>query len=303
MFAIETKGLTKQFKAITAVDHVDLQIKAGECLGLLGPNGAGKTTMIRMITAASPPTSGEIHVLGRDLASFSRESKACMGVVPQLDNLDPDLSVLQNLLTYARYFNIPVAEARRRSDEVLTLFELQSRCKSDIRELSGGMKRRLLIARSLLNNPEILILDEPTVGLDPQAKYMVWRKLTELRERGVTQLLCTQNMEEATVLCDRVAIMNQGKMMAVDTPSRLISEYAGEQIVELTVPDADMEKTVAGIQEAGMDFEQSGDTVYIFHVVDVQQPQSMLPVAANLKARPATLEDVFFRISGRTLAE
>jgi lipooligosaccharide transport system ATP-binding protein len=303
MFVIETKDLVKKFRSITAVDHVDLRIAKGECFGLLGPNGAGKTTVIRMITAASPPTSGEIHVLGLDLRAFARESKARMGVVPQLDNLDPDLSVLQNLLTFARYFNIAASEAGRRAGEVLKLFELQSRSKSDIRELSGGMKRRLLIARALLNNPEILVLDEPTVGLDPQAKYLVWRKLTELKEKGVTQLLCTQNMEEAAVLCDRVAIMHQGKVMAVDAPAQLVSKYVGDQLVELSTSPGEGEKLGSELKQAGMDFEQSGNTLYIFHLRDIVELRAVLPELNNWKIRPATLEDVFFRISGRTLSE
>jgi lipooligosaccharide transport system ATP-binding protein len=303
MFAIEARGLTKIFKTITAVDNVDLIIDKGECFGLLGPNGAGKTTMIRMITAASPPTHGEVIVLGKSLKLHPREIKSCMGVVPQLDNLDPDLSVLQNLLTFARYFNIPTLEAKRCSEEVLRLFELQGRYKSEIRELSGGMKRRLLIARALLNNPSILVLDEPTVGLDPQARYLVWRKLAKLKENGVTQLLSTQNMEEAAQLCDRVAIMHQGKIITIDEPSNLITKYVGERIVEITVSREDSEKLRAELNAQFIEFEHSGDTLYIFHLKDLEPVRQLLPNLDNLKTRPATLEDVFFKITGRTLAE
>jgi len=207
MLIIKAHNLIKKFKDLLAVDGVDLEVEEGECFGLLGPNGAGKTSLIRMITAVSPPTGGEIEVLGHDLKTHSRQVKAALGVVPQLDNLDPDFTVIQNLMAFARYFDIPKNEARRRSMEVLSLFELDNKRNSHIRELSGGMKRRLLIARGLINLPKIVVLDEPTIGLDPQGKHLVWRKLTELKSQGVSQLLCTQNMEEAAVLCDRVAIM------------------------------------------------------------------------------------------------
>jgi lipooligosaccharide transport system ATP-binding protein len=256
-----------------------------------------------MITAASPPTNGEVIVLGKSLKLYPREIKSCMGVVPQLDNLDPDLSVLQNLLTFARYFGIPALEARRRSEEVLKLFELQGRYKSEIRELSGGMKRRLLIARALLNNPSILVLDEPTVGLDPQARYLVWRKLAKLKENGVTQLLSTQNMEEAAQLCDRVAIMHQGKIITIDAPSNLIAKYVGERIIEIMVSREDSEKLSSDLKSQFIEFEHSGDTLYIFHVRDLELIKQLWPDSDNLKMRPATLEDVFFKITGRTLAE
>jgi lipooligosaccharide transport system ATP-binding protein len=218
MVTIKTRNLTKKFGDLLAVDGVDLAVEEGECFGLLGPNGAGKTSLIRMITGVSPPTRGDIWVLGKDLSINSREVKAVLGVVPQLDNLDPDLTVLQNLLTFARYFAIPGNEAYRRSLDVLKLFELENKRDSHIKELSGGMKRRLLLARGLINLPKVMVLDEPTIGLDPQAKYLVWHKLGELKSRGVTQLLCTQNMEEAAAICDRVAIMNLGKILSLDTP-------------------------------------------------------------------------------------
>jgi len=235
MAIIKTKNLTKKFKDLLAVDDVNLEVEEGECFGLLGPNGAGKTSLIRMITAVSPPPQGDIWVLGNDLRVYSRQVKAILGVVPQLDNLDPDLTVLQNLMTFARYFNIPKNEAYRRSMELLSLFELENKRNSHIRELSGGMKRRLLLARGLINIPKIIVFDEPTIGLDPQAKYLVWHKLTELKSQGVTQLICTQNMEEATVLCDRVAIMHQGKILSLDAPRKLISRYVGNEVWEIEV--------------------------------------------------------------------
>jgi lipooligosaccharide transport system ATP-binding protein len=303
MFTIETINLVKKFKTLTAVNDVSISIEAGECFGLLGPNGAGKTTLIRMITAVSPPVSGKVYILGRDLAEFPRDCKSQMGVVPQLDNLDPDLTVRQNLLTFARYFNIPAEQAKKRSEEVLRLFELQNRGGSGIKELSGGMKRRLLIARGLINNPAIIILDEPTVGLDPQARVLVWQKLAELKAGGVTQLLSTQNMEEAAALCDRVAMMDQGKVRAVNSPANLVARYAGKRVVELSVPAGDGEALGRDLTAIGADYEQHGNNIYIYHDMDLERLKRILPSADDIRTRPATLEDVFFRISGRSLSE
>jgi len=303
MHAIEALCLVKKFKTVTAVNNVSLNIDAGECFGLLGPNGAGKTTLIRMITAVSPPTAGNIYILGRDLAGFRRECKAQMGVIPQLDNLDPDLTVRQNLLTFARYFNIPLSEAISRSDEVLRLFELQNRGGSQIKELSGGMKRRLLIARGLINRPAIIILDEPTVGLDPQARVMVWQKLAELKSGGVTQLLSTQNMEEAAALCDRIAMMDRGSVKAIDSPAGLITRYAGDHVVEVSVPSGDGEILGRDLTALGADYEQHGNNIYIYHNKDLDVLKPVLPSEYPASFRPATLEDVFFRISGRSLSE
>jgi len=302
MAIIKTKNLTKKFNDLLAVDDVNLEIEDGECFGLLGPNGAGKTSLIRMITAVSPPTKGEIWVLGKNLMVYSRQVKAISGVVPQLDNLDPDLTVFQNLMTFARYFDIPKGEAHRRSMEVLNLFELESKLDSHIRELSGGMKRRLLLARSLINMPKIMILDEPTIGLDPQAKYLVWHKLTELKSQGVTQLLCTQNMEEATILCDRVAIMHQGRILNVDAPRKLISRYVGNEIWEIEVDSAERDKTIKELEARGLDFEGAGGRIHVFHT-DEKVMRGLVSLPERVRQRPATLEDVFFRLTGRSLGE
>jgi lipooligosaccharide transport system ATP-binding protein len=303
MLIIKTRNLTKKFKDLLAVDGVNLEVEKGECFGLLGPNGAGKTSLIRMITAVSPPTKGDIWVLGNNLKTHSRQVKAILGVVPQLDNLDPDLTVLQNLTTFARYFDIPKNEAHRRSMEVLSLFELGNKRNSHIRELSGGMKRRLLIARGLINLPKILVLDEPTIGLDPQGKYLVWHKLTELKSQGVTQILCTQNMEEATVLCDRVAIMHQGKILSLGTPQGLISRYAGNEVGEIEVKTGERDKTIKNLKSRGLDFEEVGGKIQIFHVEADKMTGGLVNFAEGLRRRPATLEDVFFRLTGRFLAE
>jgi lipooligosaccharide transport system ATP-binding protein len=303
MFIIKTRNLTKKFKDLLAVDDINLEIKEGECFGLLGPNGAGKTSLIRMIIAVSPPTQGDIKILGHDLKTHSRQVKAILGVVPQLDNLDPDLTVVQNLTTFARYFDIPKNEAHRRSMEVLSLFELESKRNNHIRELSGGMKRRLLIARGLINLPKILVLDEPTIGLDPQGKYLVWHKLTELKSQGVTQLLCTQNMEEATVLCERVAIMNQGKILSLDTPQDLISRYAGNEVWEIEIDSEERDKTIKDLESRGVDFEEVGNKIYIFHAGAGQMSDGLVNFLGRARQRPATLEDVFFRLTGRSLSE
>lgn len=301
MIIIETKNLTKRFKSLVAVDDLTLQIEAGECFGLLGPNGAGKTSLIRMITAVSPSTRGEIRVLGKDLKVYARQVKAVLGVVPQLDNLDPDLTVLGNLLTFARYFSIPRKEALRRSLEVLSLFELEAKRNSQIFELSGGMKRRLLIARGLINQPRILILDEPSIGLDPQARYLVWQKLRELKAKGVTELMCTQNMEEAAALCDRVAIMNLGKILGLDTPRNLVAKYVGKEVLEVEVDSTDKEKLLKELKERRLDFEDAGNKFFVFH--NEANGFATLANPEKMRRRPATLEDVFLRLTGRSLIE
>jgi len=303
MSSIKTKDLTKRFKDLLAVDSVSLEVQEGECFGLLGPNGAGKTSLIRMITAVSPPTKGDIWVLGSNLKTHSRQVKAIMGVVPQVDNLDEDLTVLQNLMTFARYFNIPKDEAYRRSMELLNLLELENKRNSHIRELSGGMKRRLLLARGLINLPRILILDEPTIGLDPQAKYLVWHKLTELKSQGVTQLLCTQNMEEATTLCDRVAIMHQGRILSLDSPQELISRYVGNEVWEIEVDSDEKSMIVKELENRRLDFEDTVDKIHVFHIESDESLTGLMAFASRLRQRSATLEDVFFRLTGRSLLE
>jgi lipooligosaccharide transport system ATP-binding protein len=303
MAVIETRNLTKKFKELVAVDGVNLEIEEGECFGLLGPNGSGKTTLIRMITAVSPPTGGEIRVLGKDLKSHSRQTKAALGVVPQIDNLDDDLTVLQNLTTFARYFAIPTDEAKRRSLEILELFQLEEKSDSHLRELSGGMKRRLLLARGLINQPRIFILDEPTVGLDPQAKHLVWRKLFDLKSQGVTQLLCTQNMEEAATLCDRVAIMHLGKIVSQDSPRALISSYVGDEVLEIALDFEDRVKIIEGLTASQIDFVDAGNIIQVFHTSRDDLAGVLADLPARLRQRTATLEDVFFGLTGRALIE
>ena len=296
MAIIRTENLTRKYRDLVAVDNLSLVVEEGECFGLLGPNGAGKTTLIRMITAVSPPTSGSIWVDGRDISRHPREVKKLLGVVPQVDNLDPDLTVIQNLMTFARYFEIPRQVARQRAFEVLSLFQLEDKKGSRIRELSGGMKRRLLIARGLINRPRIIILDEPTIGLDPQARHLVWQKLKELKADGVSEVLCTQNMEEAQLLCDRLAIMHQGRVLETGTPRALISQLTGERVWEVDTTAGD--GIIAELKRNGLEYEESDGILKIFHLVDEE-------LAERIKARPrtATLEDVFFRLTGRSLVE
>ena len=303
MATIITKNLTKKFKNLVAVDKVSLEINEAECFGLLGPNGAGKTTLIRMITAISPPTAGEIYVLGKELKSNARQVKALIGVVPQVDNLDPDLTVMQNLMTFARYFDIPRKEARRRSDEVLNLFQLAEKKNSRIDALSGGMKRRLLIARGLINQPKVIVFDEPSIGLDPQAKYLVWQKLAELKTQSITQVLCTQNMEEASMLCDRVAVMNQGHILTIDSPQTLIPKYVGNEVLEIQVRMAEKDQVVEILRKKGAAFEEVGDRLHIFHASEDAVFEDSLRAYGQIKRRAATLEDVFFRLTGRSLIE
>jgi len=297
MAIIRTSHLTKKFKKLVAVEDVNLEIEEGECFGLLGPNGAGKTTLIRMITAVSPPTAGDIWVDGLDIKKHPREIKAMLGVVPQIDNLDEDLNVIQNLRTFARYFAIPAKEANRRSLEILKSIQLEEKIKSKIDELSGGMKRRLLIGRGMVNNPKILMLDEPSIGLDPQAKHMVWRKLKELKAQGVTQLLCTQNMEEAAFLCKRVAVMHQGKIIVIGKPAELVTRYIGERIREIEYEPDERDGLTGELKRRGLEYEEAADVLYIFNFNDGQV--SGLPG----RIRPATLEDVFFKLTGRSLLE
>ena len=303
MAIIETKHLTKKFKDLVAVNELDLEIEEAECFGLLGPNGSGKTTLIRMITAVSPPTSGDIRVLGKDLRLHARQTKAILGVVPQVDNLDEDLTVLQNLTTFARYFAIPKDEAKRRSLEVLSLIQLEDKRDSKITELSGGMKRRLLLARGLINQPEILILDEPTVGLDPQAKHLVWQKLVELKAQGVTQLLCTQNMEEAAILCDRVAIMHLGKIVSQDSPRALISRHVGDEVLEIEVDSENRDKIIEELTSSRLDFVDIGSVIQVLHISRDELSRLLVDFSVRLRQRPATLEDVFFGLTGRALLE
>ncbi|MBI2083677.1 MAG: ATP-binding cassette domain-containing protein [Deltaproteobacteria bacterium] len=227
---ILAKELVKKFGPITAVDHVSFEVRKGECFGFLGPNGAGKTTTMRMVYGFSPPTAGALTVFGLSVEKSIREIKRRTGVVPQEDSLDPELTVLQNLLIYARYFDLPTDQARKRADDLLNFFQLKEKAKGEPDRLSGGMKRRLLIARALMNQPELLILDEPTTGLDPQSRHAMWDQIRALQKQGVTSILTTHYMEEAAQLCDRLVIMDHGKIIEEGRPQELVQKHATKDL-------------------------------------------------------------------------
>jgi lipooligosaccharide transport system ATP-binding protein len=300
---IRVRNALKRFGPIVAVAGIDLDVDEGECFGLLGPNGAGKTSLIRMIIAASPLSSGSIWVNSSDVTKESRRIKANIGVVPQEENLDPDLTVLQNLTTFARYFDIPKAEAKQRALANLRLFELDGRQQAKVDELSSGMKRRLLIARALINQPRLLILDEPTVGLDPQTKHLVWQKLRSFKDQGVTLLLCTQNMEEAWYLCDRVAIMNEGKVIDTGQPQELLAKYGGKRVLEARPRPEARDLVLQELTEDGFEWQRLEDTLYIFQDSDQVLEGNLLEVLNVLNQHIPTLEDVFLRLTGRSLRE
>ncbi|HEX5368049.1 MAG TPA: ABC transporter ATP-binding protein [Dehalococcoidia bacterium] len=305
---IEGRGLTKHYGAFVAVDSIDFEVVRGECFGFLGPNGAGKTTTIRMICCVSPVTGGVLEVLGMPAGVEAREIKARLGVVPQDDNLDNDLTVIENLLAYARYFDVPRDEALRRADEVLETMALTDKRHEQIDNLSGGLKRRLVVARALISRPELLILDEPTTGLDPQARQLFWQRLRHLKRQGMTMLLTTHYMEEAAQLCDRVLIMDQSRIIARGTPAELIASIIGEQVVELHL-DGAHEADVASIQRLaqGYKVEETDDVVFLYdhdgrRLVDLDL-DAFEPVTSEIVQRKASLEDVFLRLTGRELIE
>ncbi len=227
MHIVYARGLSKYYGPLKAIDSIDFEILKGECFGFLGPNGAGKTTAMHILYCFIPPTSGEVMVFGMKVSEKPSEIKSRIGVMPQEDNLDPDLSVFENLVVYARYFDIPKKVSSKVAWELLTFADLKDKAHVNIRSLSGGMKRRLLLARALINNPELLILDEPTTGLDPHSRHSVWEKLTYLKSKNTTLIITTHYMEEAERLCDRVAIMDSGKIVTVNSPARLTTMYGG----------------------------------------------------------------------------
>jgi len=303
---VHARNLVKRYGDFTAVNGISFDVHSGECFGLLGPNGAGKTTPTRMIACVSPVTEGELTVDGLDVRREPRRIKSLLGVVPQEDNLDPDLSVRQNLAVYARYFDMPRAVADERIDESLALFQLQDKQHQTIWELSTGLKRRLAIARGLINQPKILVLDEPTTGLDPQARHLVWQKLRYLRGQGVTMLLCTHYMEEAAHLCDRLVIMHRGSILVEGTPDALVEEHAGREVVELHLRGPEREKVLARLAtQPGLTVEEVEDILYVYaRATDGRADMGELaPESERVVYRHANLEDVFLRLTGRGLVE
>ncbi len=302
---ILARGLTKRYGDFTAVDGISFTVRRGECFGFLGPNGAGKTTTIRMITCVSPVTDGSLTVDSMHVQVDQRAIKSILGVVPQDDNLDPELTVRQNLRAYARYFEMPKQVSEARINEVLEIFQLAEKQKDKIDSLSGGLKRRLTVARGLLNSPKILVLDEPTTGLDPQARHLVWQKLRQLRDRGVTMLLTTHYMEEAARLCDRLVVLHQGRIIAKGTPDELIVRYAGRDVVEIQATPEERNAVLAYLQgHDGVTVEEGGDILYVYSRGENGfNPASLRELAERLVYRSANLEDVFLKLTGRGLAE
>jgi len=298
---LEAKNLEKRFKDFVAVNKINFKVKEGEVFGFLGPNGAGKTTTMKIIQCVSPKTSGDLKVFGLDVNEHPREIKQHMGVVPQMDNLDPDFSVIKNLIQYSRYFDIPIEEAKKRANDLVDYVQLNDKKESPIDKLSGGMKRRLVLARAMINNPKLLILDEPTTGLDPQARHLIWEKLRDLSSRGITVILTTHYMEEAARLCDRIVIMDNGKILVEGTPKNLIKKHVGDHIIEA-------ENTIeikTCLEKNNIEYEIANESVEIYSENVPHITNLILKKCTNssVTARPATLEDVFLKLTGRKLRE
>ncbi len=300
---IEAEDLTKQFGDLMAVDNINFKILKGECFGFLGPNGAGKTTTMKMIHCVLPLTSGKLTVAGMNVAENGREIKKIIGVAPQESNLDPDFTVFHNLVVYARYFDIPKAEAKRRADELLKFVMLEEKRDVIIENLSAGMKRRLILARALLNEPQILILDEPTTGLDPQARHLIWDKIRSLQKQGVTIVLTTHYMDEAAQLCGRLIIMDYGKIIEEGKPLELIRKHVGEEVLEVAYNEKMMQLLKQTFPDARLDVV--GEKIHVFTNRSRGVFARMLKDASFKAAviRDANLEDVFLKLTGRRLRE
>jgi lipooligosaccharide transport system ATP-binding protein len=299
---IQAEALRKTFGELVAVDHLSFSVAFGECFGILGPNGAGKTSTIRMVCGFSPLTAGTLTVFGLDITKQPRAVKARIGVCQQENNLDPELTVLQNLLVFARYFDIPAHEAERRSHELLTFMALDHREGSRVPDLSGGLLRRLVMARALLNRPELLILDEPTTGLDPQSRHQVWERLEELRADGLSVLLTTHNMDEASRLCDRLIIIDGGRLLVEGKPAELVLRHVGRHILEIADP---ADGLVEFLKQRSVSYESFGHRIIISigDGSDLYREISERFRSGGCTMRMATLEDVFLRLTGRELRE
>jgi lipooligosaccharide transport system ATP-binding protein len=285
------------------VDSVDFSVNKGECFGLLGPNGAGKTSIMKMVCCVSPVTSGELVVQGKNVMRDKRAVKSVLGVVSQSDSLDPGLNVMQNLLAYARFFNLPSKQASERAWAALDLFQLTDKAYQAPDELSGGMRRRLLIGRALIHEPSILILDEPTTGLDPQSRHLVWDRLQQLKQQGITMLLTTHYMDEAAYLCDRLIVMDLGNILAEGTPLALIRVHAGEQVVQVQLPSWQRAPLEEELEAQGLDYEGAGESVLVFGDADQLSKAETVWDGHHVLRRPANLEDVFLRLTGRGLRD
>jgi lipooligosaccharide transport system ATP-binding protein len=304
---VHARGLSKRFGDLVAVDGIDFDVQKGEAFGFLGPNGAGKTSTMRMIGCVSPPSGGALTILGLDPVAHGPEIRGRLGVVPQQDTLDFELTVRENIIIYGRYFGLPRRQLRERAGELLDFVQLTERADDRVEPLSGGMKRRLTIARSLVNNPDVLLLDEPTTGLDPQARHTVWDRLFRLKQRGVTLILTTHYMDEAEQLCDRLVVMDKAKIVAEGSPLNLIDRYSTREVVELRFGvDQQPEDVAARMDGLAHRLEALPDRLLLYtddgdeaaskvHEIGLQ-PESVL-------VRRSTLEDVFLHLTGRTLVD
>jgi lipooligosaccharide transport system ATP-binding protein len=299
-------GLEKRFGQLEAVRGIDVEVRPGEVFGFLGPNGAGKSSTVRMIACVSPRSGGRLRVLGMDPATDGPRIRARLGVVPQLDNLDIELTVRQNLQVYGRYFGMSRAAVRAKASELLEFIQLADRADDPVEPLSGGMKRRLTIARSLVNDPELLLLDEPTTGLDPQARHLLWDRLFRLKSAGVTQLITTHYMDEAEQLCDRLVVMDGGKIVAAGSPGELIAKHSTREVLELRFPPGSRNGVADTVRDLGERVEALPDRLLLY----TTDGEASLAAAHGRGVRPvsslvrrSTLEDVFLRLTGRTLVD
>lgn len=299
----EGRSLVKKYEDQTVVNGIHFQIKKGECFGFLGPNGAGKTSTLKMMYGLSSVTAGELHVLGLDVSTHPREVKKRIGVVPQEDGLDPDFTVLENLIVYGRYHNMSHSLSEKRARELLRFMRIDDKTTATVHQLSGGMKRRLAIARALINGPEMLFLDEPTTGLDPQARLLIWDNLKSLKKDDMSMVLTTHYMEEAQNLCDRLVIMDNGKFLCEGTPKDLINEHIGHEVVEFNCADADINYFIDKVKKH-YDYQviRSRFHLFIKSGQDGKQALSMIP-SDDMTVRRATLEDVFLKVAGHELRQ
>ncbi len=303
---IHARGLTKRFGTFTAVDAIDFDVAPGESFGFLGPNGAGKTSTMRMIGCVSPVTAGTLSILGLDPATDGARIRGRLGVVPQQDSLDTELSVRDNLVIYGRYFGLSRAEASRRAGDLLDFAQLTERANDKVDPLSGGMKRRLTIARALINEPSILLLDEPTTGLDPQARHLLWERLYRLKQRGVTLVLTTHYMDEAEQLCDRLVVMDKAKIVAEGSPRQLIERYSTREVTEMRFDPAVQDRLDGQLEGLAERVERLPDRILLYTddgeaAVVAARERGLQP--ETVLVRRSTLEDVFLRLTGRSLIE
>ena len=303
---ISAKGLTKVYGDFVAVDGIDFEVKRGEAFGLLGPNGAGKSTTMKMIASTSRRTGGVLEILGKDPNKHGPEIRAHLGVVPQQDNLDRELKVWENLMVYGRYFGLSRKFLKGKIEELLEFAQLEDKRNNKTEELSGGMKRRLTIARGLVNEPEILMLDEPTTGLDPQARHVLWDRLFSLKELGVTLVITTHYMDEAEQLCDRLVVMDKGKIMAEGSPAELIKKYSSKEVLEVRFGSKNNASAAKKLAKVGDRIEVLPDRILVYSANGEKELEKITKLGLSpitSLVRRSSLEDVFLRLTGRSLVE